>query len=89
MGGTNHLEQIDGALRSRFQKEIKIDSFKKEETPGFLKWFMLKNNYRLSYHAVNHLESLVTRAYKHLEKINNEAQEEAQKKLKKKLKNIK
>ncbi|AYJ01502.1 IMP dehydrogenase [Candidatus Phytoplasma ziziphi] len=72
MGGTNHLEQIDGALRSRFQKEIKIDSFKKEETPGFLKWFMLKNNYRLSYHAVNHLESLVTRAYKHLEKINKE-----------------
>ncbi|WP_238055081.1 AAA family ATPase [Candidatus Phytoplasma ziziphi] len=72
MGGTNHLEQIDGALRSRFQKEIKIDCFKKEETPGFLKWFMLKNNYRLSYHAVNHLESLVTRAYKHLEKINKE-----------------
>jgi cell division protease FtsH len=61
MGGTNHLEQIDSALRSRFQKEIKIDSFKKEEIPGFLKWFMLKNNYRLSYHAVNYLESLVKR----------------------------
>ncbi|MDC9032196.1 AAA family ATPase, partial [Columbia Basin potato purple top phytoplasma] len=63
MGGTNHLEKIDSALRSRFQKEIQIDSFKKEEIPGFLKWFMLKNNYRLSYHAVSHLETLVTRAF--------------------------
>ncbi|MGM1458991.1 MAG: AAA family ATPase, partial [Columbia Basin potato purple top phytoplasma] len=79
MGGTNHLEQIDSALRSRFQKEIKIDSFKKEEIPGFLKWLILKNNYRLSYHAVNHLESLVDKAYQHLEKINNEAKETAKK----------
>jgi cell division protease FtsH len=61
MGATNHLEKIDKALRNRFQKEIKIDSFKKEEIPGFFKWFMLKNNYRLSYHAFNHLENLVKR----------------------------
>jgi len=61
MAGTNNLEQIDSALRSRFQKEIKIDSLKKEEIPRFLKWFMLKNNYRLSYHAFAHLENLVKR----------------------------
>ncbi|PQP79477.1 hypothetical protein C6B37_01820 [Candidatus Phytoplasma phoenicium] len=79
IGGTNHLDQIDSALRSRLPQKIKIDSLKQEEIPGFLKWLVLKKNYRLGYHAVNHLETLVSRAFKHLEKINHEAQQEAQK----------
>ncbi|MDV3198473.1 MAG: AAA family ATPase [Vigna little leaf phytoplasma] len=61
MGATNHLDQIDSALRSRFQQEIKIDSFKKEEIPGFLKFLILNNHYRISFHTLNHLETLVQR----------------------------
>ncbi|MDV3167260.1 MAG: AAA family ATPase, partial [Vigna little leaf phytoplasma] len=61
MGATNHLDQIDSALRSRFQQEIKIDSFKKDEIPGFLKFLILNNHYRISFHTLNHLETLVQR----------------------------
>ncbi|MDV3170843.1 MAG: ATP-binding protein [Candidatus Phytoplasma stylosanthis] len=61
MGATNHLEKIDSALRSRFQQEIKIDSFKKEEIPGFLKFLILNNHFRISYHTLNYLEPLVKR----------------------------
>ncbi|MDW3617719.1 MAG: ATP-binding protein [Candidatus Phytoplasma pruni] len=59
MGATNHLEKIDSALRSRFQQEIEINSFKKEEIPGFLKYLILANNYRISYHTFNHLTTLI------------------------------
>ncbi|PQP79760.1 hypothetical protein C6B37_01265 [Candidatus Phytoplasma phoenicium] len=83
IGGTNHLDQIDSALKSRLPQKIKIDSLKQEEIPGFLKWLVLKKNYRLGYHAVNHLETLVTRAFHHLEKINQEARKEAEQEAKK------
>lgn len=59
MGATNHLDKIDSALRSRFQQEIEINSFKKEEIPGFLKYLILANNYRISYHTLNHLHALI------------------------------
>ncbi|MGE9276884.1 MAG: AAA family ATPase [Candidatus Phytoplasma pruni] len=59
MGATNHLNKIDSALRSRFQQEIEINSFKKEEIPGFLKYLILANNYRISYHTLNHLTTLI------------------------------
>ncbi|WP_341266699.1 AAA family ATPase [Candidatus Phytoplasma fraxini] len=59
MGATNHLEKIDSALRSRFQQEIAINSFNKEEIPGFLKYLILANNYRISYHTLNYLHTLV------------------------------
>ncbi|AGL90913.1 AAA family ATPase [Candidatus Phytoplasma australiense] len=59
MGATNHLDQIDSALRSRFQQEIKIDSFKKEEIPGFLEFLILKNDWRISFHTFNYLKTLV------------------------------
>ncbi|KND62722.1 AAA family ATPase [Candidatus Phytoplasma phoenicium] len=61
MGATNHLEKIDSALRSRFQQEIEIDSFSKEEIPGFLEFLILQNNYRLSYHTFNYIMTLVNR----------------------------
>ncbi|PQP78924.1 hypothetical protein C6B37_02890, partial [Candidatus Phytoplasma phoenicium] len=61
MGATNHLEKIDSALRSRFQQEIKIDSFQKDEVPGFLQFLILQNNYRISYHTFNYLTTLVNR----------------------------
>ncbi|AYJ01368.1 hypothetical protein CWO85_02550 [Candidatus Phytoplasma ziziphi] len=62
-GATNFLNKVDPALVSRFGQKIKIDSFEKQEIPGFLQWFAIQNKYRLSYHAVNHLENLVTKAF--------------------------
>ncbi|WP_349402170.1 AAA family ATPase [Candidatus Phytoplasma solani] len=59
MGSTNHLGQIDKALRSRFSKEIKIDLIKDEEIEGFLEF--LTTPYQISYHTYLHLKEIATR----------------------------
>ncbi|AGL90105.1 ATP-binding protein [Candidatus Phytoplasma australiense] len=59
MGATNHLDQIDKALRSRFSKEIKIDLIKDEEIEGFLKFLI--EPYQISYHTYLHLKEIANR----------------------------
>ncbi|AGL90846.1 AAA family ATPase [Candidatus Phytoplasma australiense] len=59
MGATNHLDQIDKALRSRFSKEIKIDLIKDEEIEGFLKFLI--EPYQISYHTYLHLKEIANK----------------------------
>ncbi|KOR75271.1 VCP-like ATPase [Candidatus Phytoplasma pruni] len=82
MGATNHLEKIDSALRSRFQQEIEINSFKKEEIPGFLKYLILANNYRISYHTFNHLTTLIDKIPPIEEIKENDSEQEKNRKIK-------
>nr|WP_017192437.1 ATP-binding protein [Milkweed yellows phytoplasma] len=82
MGATNHLNKIDSALRSRFQQEIEINSFKKEEIPGFLKYLILANNYRISYHTLNHLTTLIDKIPPIEEIKENDSEQEKNRKIK-------
>ncbi|WBL31616.1 AAA family ATPase [Candidatus Phytoplasma sacchari] len=59
MGATNHLSQIDPALRSRFSKIIKINLIQDAEIEGFLKHQL--RNYQISYHTFNHLKEIANR----------------------------
>ncbi|WP_373402684.1 AAA family ATPase [Candidatus Phytoplasma solani] len=59
MGATNHLDQIDRALKSRFSKEIKIDLIQDKEIEGFLKFLITP--YKISYHAYLHLNEIANR----------------------------
>ncbi|KXT29220.1 AAA domain family protein [Candidatus Phytoplasma oryzae] len=62
MAATNHLNQVDAALKNRFSKLIKIDLIQDEEIEGFLKHQL--RNYQISYHTFNHLSTIATKCQK-------------------------
>ncbi|WCA22366.1 AAA family ATPase [Candidatus Phytoplasma oryzae] len=59
MAATNHLNQVDAALKNRFSKIIKIDVIKDEEIEGFFKHQL--RNYQISYHTFTYLKEMANR----------------------------
>jgi ATP-dependent 26S proteasome regulatory subunit len=59
MAATNHLNQIDSALKNRFSKLIKIDLIQDNEIEGFFKHQL--RNYQISFHTFCHLREIARR----------------------------
>ncbi|PQP79753.1 hypothetical protein C6B37_01305 [Candidatus Phytoplasma phoenicium] len=56
VGATNYPEKIDKALRSRFSKEIKINSISDTEIENFLKHII--KSYQINYYTFLHLQNI-------------------------------